>query len=342
MPPKISYEALELMMADPSVPDRDIARYLTALRQPSASVMPHVVPDPEKVDMQPIDTFRTMGAGGMRWANNISRWRRQRRFDRRVSNGETLPVIASEGDSWSQFPFLLDDVFDQIEPHYLTWCVAAAGDTLSNMIHVNPEYEAAIQDAGLDIKAFVFSGAGNDYMGADSSGVAVLSKVLRPYQPGRPASWHLETTEFEALLNFVRSSYVTLLTTLETTFPTLPVVLHGYDYAIPYQGSGTDARDPIWAKPDEWLAGPMASNGIVDPALQGAIVREMVDRLNTVQRTMCGGNVPGASFRNAHHVDLRGTLPDITDWADELHPTNEGFRKVATLIRAVLDPLVAL
>ena len=104
MAPKISYEALERMMADPAVPDRDIAPYLTALRQPSASVMPHVVPDPEKVDMQPIDTFRTMGAGGMRWANNISRWRRQRRFDRRVSNGETLPVIASEGDGlWREY-----------------------------------------------------------------------------------------------------------------------------------------------------------------------------------------------------------------------------------------------
>jgi len=241
-----------------------------------------------------------------------------------------------------QFPFLLDDVFDQIEPDYLTWCVAAAGDTLRNMIHAGPEYEGAIADAGADIRAFRFSGADNDYLGADTSGVPVLSKVLQRPQPGRPDSWYLETAAFEEILGLVRTSYVKLLTTLEASFPTLPVVLHGYDYALPHRGSASHHRDPAWAKPDEWLAGPMMLLGILDPDLQRVIVREMVDRLNHVQQSLSGGGVPGAAFRNAHHVDLRGTLPDIQDWAGELHATNAGFAKVARRIRAVLDPLVAL
>lgn len=335
--PKISYAELEDKLANPDIPDAEIRPYLSGDKENSRPFAPVLVPNPDRVMLDPMDQFRVRAAGGMRWANNISMWRRQERFKLRRDRGEQQPIIASEGDSWSQFPFLLDDVFDQIEPGYLTWCVAAAGDTLQNMIIDKPHFIKAIQEGGAGVRALLFSGAGNDYMGTDLDGVAWLSKVLRQFEPNRSIAWFLETPEFDARLSFVRSSYVTLLTTVEVAFPSLPVVLHGYDYAIPYRG---DHRNPIYADRDQWLARPLRENGIVDPILQAAIVKEMVDRLNTALQSLCGGNVLGGAFANAHHVDLRGTLPDVADWADELHPSDAGFARVAQKIRAVLDPLV--
>jgi phospholipase/lecithinase/hemolysin len=37
------------------------------------------------------------------------------------------------------------------------------------------------------------------------------------------------------------------------------------------------------------------------------------------------------------HVDLTGTLQTKNDWANELHPTNAGFRALADKIHAALQ-----
>jgi hypothetical protein len=55
----------------------------------------------------------------------------------------------------------------------------------------------------------------------------------------------------------------------------------------------------------------------------------MIDRLNEMQKRLCGGNNAGGAFSNAFHVDNRNTMRDIDDWADELHPTSKSFKKVA-------------
>jgi hypothetical protein len=57
--------------------------------------------------------------------------------------------------------------------------------------------------------------------------------------------------------------------------------------------------------------------------------------MNAVLRRLAGGNVPGGSFAQVFHVDLRGALA-IEDWADELHPTNAGYAKLSDRFRVVL------
>jgi hypothetical protein len=48
-----------------------------------------------------------------------------------------------------------------------------------------------------------------------------------------------------------------------------------------------------------------------------------------------------ASFAHVHYIDLRGTLANSSDykkyWANELHPTERGFRVVAGMFAAVID-----
>jgi hypothetical protein len=113
------------------------------------------------------------------------------------------------------------------------------------------------------------------------------------------------------------------------------VICHGYDYVIP-GGAPGDERHPLWARQDQWIGRAMREDlGITDPRLQRAIVRLMIDRLNERIRSLCGGNNPHGAFRTAFHVDVRGTVVGSL-WADELHPTDAGYARVAQRFVAVL------
>ena len=92
---------------------------------------------------------------------------------------------------------------------------------------------------------------------------------------------------------------------------------------------------PIYAAPDEWLGKPLRDKGITEANLQREIIAGMIDRLNERQRRLCGGNNVDGEFPNVFHVDVRGQLQP-RDWADELHPTDEGFAKVGALFEAVI------
>jgi hypothetical protein len=328
LPDKIAFGDLERMLQDISIPDEAFRPYLIGNKSASRPFAPVVQADPDRVTFDEMDRFRVEGAFAMNWANGIARWRRQARFRQRRTFGERLPVIVAEGDSWFQFPFLLDDVIDQFDRLYHIWCVSAAGDTLANMVNAAPEYLEAIAQQEEVPKIFLFSGAGNDFVGTEPDGTSVVFRVVRDFEPGRPASWYLETDEFAERLAFVEKTYRTLIDNVERTFSRkISTVVHGYDYAIP--ATPDDPRRPSWADKDEWLGGPLTKRGITDPSLQRSIIKLMIDHLNTVQRRLCGGNNGSGIYKSAFHVDMRNTLPSVTEWADELHPTDIGFAKVA-------------
>lgn len=334
----ISFAELERRLQDVDIPDRELRPYFTG--GPTAKPFdPAVQVDPERVLLDRTDRFRVEGAFAMDWANRIARWRRQERFKLRRARGERRPVLVAEGDSWFQFPFLLDDIVDQLDAPYHVWCVSAAGDTLGNMIDGAPEYvEALAQQAELP-NVLLFSGAGNDLVGEDPDGTSVLYRVLRDFEPGRPAGFYLDTDAFAERLAFIERAYRTLLSTVDRSFGgRVAVVLHGYDRALP--GGPGDPRRPLWAANDQWIGAPLSKRGITDPLLRRAIVSLMIDRLNELQRRLCGGNASGGSFPNAYHVDVRGTLPAVSDWADELHPTDAGFARAAQRFEAVLAHLI--
>jgi hypothetical protein len=184
------------------------------------------------------------------------------------------------------------------------------------------------------VRAFLFSGAGNDIIGEDESGQPVISQTLKPFAQGRPPEWYLETEVFAKKLRFVEDCYRAVITNVSAEFPNLPVICHGYDYAIP-GGGPDDTRNPFWAAKDKWIGRAMRKDlGITDHLLQRMIVKLMIDRLNERLKSLCGGNNPNGAFRNAWHIDVRGTVGSL--WADELHPTDEGFRLVAARALNVL------
>lgn len=335
LPTKISMAELQRLARDPEFPDAELRNFFTARPEISHPFSPAIIPNPRLVDVaEPEDEFEA--AVMMNWANDFSRLRRQIKFRRREGNGDKRPVIVSEGDSWFQFPFLLVDVIDQLSDEFNVWSVGAAGDTLQNMVIDQPEYLEALVEHENVVRAFLFSGSGNDFLGVDSSGKSKLPEILKPYKEGKPAKWYIDTTSLKQRLQFVEDLYSQMLATIADRFPGLPVICHGYDYAIP-GAVADDTRHPVYAAQDAWLGRPLRDDlGIVDPDLQRAITKLLIDRLNDRIASLCGGNGNGGAFKNAWHVDARGTLDAISLWSDELHPTNAGFAKVADKFREVI------
>lgn len=270
----------------------------------------------------------------MSWANGLCRLRRQEKFKLRKFYGDRRVVLVSEGDSWFQFPIFLEDVIDQLFSYFNIWSVDAAGDTLQNMILDNAEYMQALRQNKEDVRAFLFSGGGNDIVGEDENGRSVISQIIKPFTPGRPSEWYLETKAFAEKMRFIENCYQTMIANVAAEFSDLPVICHGYDYAIP-GGGPDDPRHPFWAAKDKWIGHAMREElGITDHLLQCNIVKLMIDRLNERLKSLCGGNNLNGAYRNAWHIDVRGTVGLL--WADELHPTDQGFRLVANRALNVL------
>jgi len=333
VPGAITLEEFNAMARDPDVPDRELRKYFTIDRSLSRPFRPAVHLDPTLV--RKADGSEVRAEGLLDWANGFSRWRRQDRFRRRIQKGEALPILVSEGDSWFQFPIFLEDVIDHFDKPYLIWSVDAAGDTLENMVRKFPEYLAELRRQSGKAKAFLFSGGGNDLVGEDGDGRSILEKVLKPFATGKKARWYLETQEYATTLASIEGHFREVLNRVAAEFPGLPVIIHGYDYAIPGPAPN-EWRRPAWAGVDQWLGRALRARGILDHKLQREIIKTMIDDLNEAQKRLCGeGHAGAGKFKDAYHVDVRGAL-NPPEWADELHPTDAGFKKVAAVFAKVL------
>src|SRR5690606_29256958 len=122
--------------------------------------------------------------------------------------GERKPVLVSEGDSWFQFPFLIEDVIDQLDPDFLIWSLDAAGDTSDNMVNRHPEYMQGLnKQKANNVAGFLFSGAGNDVIGEDLRGEPVLGKLLKQHTPGKGATWHVDHAHLASILSTLQEDY---------------------------------------------------------------------------------------------------------------------------------------
>lgn len=302
---RISPSELNRKLADLSIPERDLAKYFEIDDERSGLLHPTLKLNPETVEL-PADAneARARSEAAMNFANGIARMRRRSRFDLMIADGYTGPILVSEGDSWFQYPILLDDTIDHLYDKGLAVrSLDAAGDTLENMLRER-EYIEAIRETGASI--FLFSAGGNDALGGGN-----LRAHLRDFDPSLSAAAHL-LPSFDQLLDHALAMYEQVLRDVEA-LPGVLTICHGYDYVIPNHG--------------KWLGKPMESRGISDGSLQRGITAEMIDRFNTRLRRLIVG------FGNrAVHVDARGAVGNaLNNWHDELHPKNAGYGRVAEL-----------
>lgn len=297
---KISLEELNKRLADPSVSDEELTRYFEVDEKRSGPFSPVLALNPQTVSIPQTEEGNERSAALLNSANFIARLRRHVAFNARVGDGSYHgPILVSEGDSWFQYPFKLTDVIDDLMQRYAVFSLDAAGDTLSNMFR-EAEYMEAIANTGASI--FLFSGGGNDVVAGGN-----LAAHLFDFDPAKSPAAHLRPS-FNLVLDEAIGIYSKLVRQVAQKFPNLQIICHGYDYTVPANGP--------------WLGKPMASRNITDPALQKAIARVMVDRFNERLALL------EASSARLHYIDCRNTVHE-DEWYDELHPTNDGYRKVA-------------
>ncbi len=251
----------------------------------------------------------------------------------RFASGTSAGLLVAQGDSWFDFPF--HDVLEELEArfNYTVESVAHRGDRVEEMVYEPGQLDRLahrlerLARAGRRPRAILLSGGGNDIAGDD---LAVLLNHSRSGLP--PLSDAVVTGVVERLGAAMVSLAGATTELVRRSFagaPTIPILLHGYDYPVP---DGRGYLPGLWLFPGPWLEPGFRRKGYQDLAERCRVMETLVDRVNELFASIAGGR----GLEHVRHVDLRGTLSNVLAgraykawWGDELHPTAKGFAVVA-------------
>jgi hypothetical protein len=251
----------------------------------------------------------------------------------------TAGILVAEGDSWFDYP--LHDVLGELEDGhgYDVESVAHKGDPIEEMAYGGNQLGQFTREIekllgrGRIPKAVLVSGGGNDVAG-DQFGMLL--------NHAGSAIAGLNDYILQGVIDErVRIAYVTMLSAVSEVCRRkvgrpLPILVHGYDYPVP------DGRGFLggWGLlPGPWLEPGFREKGYDDLDHRIRLAHQLIERFNV----MLAGVASLPPFGHVHYIDLRNTLstgPDYQDWwANELHPTELGFRRIAERFATILQAL---
>ncbi|MFO1337347.1 MAG: hypothetical protein U1F53_03790 [Burkholderiaceae bacterium] len=285
---------------------------------------------------------------------------RQQALIERDRHSENKVWLLAEGDSWFDDlsradPQARHSLLARLEDDdhgFRIESTAQAGDSLKDMASdaqiagftARLRRMAAL---GRPPQAILLSAGGNDVvqqnlppllLPASKPGRCRLDMgVVRQRIEGRNEKGHMVDGDMAAQLRTLLGAYHRIV---EATLGyRVPVVLHGYDYPVP------DGRNAFGVprSPLSWLYPGLMARGYTELRDGATVMQQLIHRLNRMQdriaREFCAQGLPVA------HADLRGTLSVETaggayqvDWANELHPTEAGFAKLADKLAERLGP----
>jgi lysophospholipase L1-like esterase len=243
---------------------------------------------------------------------------------------QSAGYLVAEGDSWFDYP--LHDVLNELEDGhgYDVESVAHKGDPIEEMAYGGDqlgEFTRRIEKMlgrGHIPKAVLVSGGGNDVAG-DQFGMLL--------NHANSAIAGLNAQILTGVIDVrVRTAYITMLSTVTELCKSklgraLPILIHGYDFPVP---DGRGFLGGWWFLPGPWLEPGFREKGYENLQRRKDLAREMIERFNA----MLGGVAQLPDFAHVRYINLRGTLStdpaDYQDWwANELHPTPQGFSAIA-------------
>ena len=249
-------------------------------------------------------------------------------------------VLIAEGDSWFDYPRY--DILRILEDHYGydVESVAHKGDRVEEMAYSDGQLEKFTRlieknlRRGAIPRAVLLSGGGNDL--APGKEFAMLLNHASSSLPG------LNDSIAEGIIDErLKMAYLAILTKVTTvckqrTGQVLPIIIHGYDYAVP---DGRGFLGGWWLLPGPWLEPGFREKEFSALRDRIEITRQLIDRFNEMLIEVC--SLP--DFNHVHYIDLRGQLSVSDDykedWANELHPTPDGFKKVTALFAQKINSL---
>jgi hypothetical protein len=125
--------------------------------------------------------------------------------------------------------------------------------------------------------------------------------------------------------------------------PDVPILAHSYDYPrlLGKKADFTVANlgaAAIFAKGTGPWIGDRISLVLPDPKDQREFAKQMIDGFT--DNVLAPVKKKFEKKGTFDYVDLRGMLKKDTDWFDEMHPTGEGFRTLAEVVRARVGDLL--
>ncbi|MEQ8704987.1 MAG: caspase family protein [Phaeodactylibacter sp.] len=268
-------------------------------------------------------------------ANTWARYQRSRDFKRRLRKFYDRPLMVSEGDSWFQHPTIME-IIDHLSLSYNIFSRGAAGDEMRNYL-MSGEYLDAFTDLQVIVQEvaaslgeapkrpafFLISGGGNDILGDQFKDFLLPFGEVEAAAPGEKPERFLNQ-RLQDELDAIMALYRQVFQRLKVAQPEVRIITHGYDYVIP---KGLNAEGM------SWLGKPMTQQGIKAPEDRQAIVNYLIDTFNERLMAVC------EDFDQVTHVDLRGAVKPY-QWADEIHPDQEGYQNVALRFSAVIDQML--
>lgn len=324
---KITPQELLSFLEDPQAHEAELARFLET-KEGSRAFAPELQlrPEVELVVEPPLVRTRgvkSLGKDITRIAIDIEHKKRLKRYEAQREEG--LPVVVAEGDSWFEHP-LRKDIIDVLSQKYAIRCVSSAGAELGDMVK-QAEYVKYIDSEQPSL--FLFSAGGNDVVGDE------FKQWIKKEggDPRDPASF-IQEAYHQHVLKMARW-FRSVVAHVHGVRPETHIIVHGYDYAIPYNARVERGRRILSLGAGHWMHRPLEAAKVHDPELQVAIVKEMVDLWNTALQ-----DEVIKKEQRVHYVDLRDTLKTRKAWYDELHPEDPGYKALARKIDDVMERIL--
>jgi hypothetical protein len=249
----------------------------------------------------------------------------------------SLGVLIAEGDSWFDYPFY--DVLKLLEDDhgFDVEAVSHRGDTVESMAYDGGQLEDFVRTIervirrGQVPRAILLSGGGNDVAG---DGFALLLNHRSSPVNGINAAVLEGVVETRIVVAYTTIVAAVTQVCVDLLGSPVPIVLHGYDYPVPDGRGFLGGFGPL---PGPWLEPGFREKGYEDLAERVAVARVLIDRFNVGLQSVASG------FPHVQVLDLRNELSTVLAndnyrdwWGNELHPTFDGFARVADRFAAVV------
>jgi hypothetical protein len=228
-------------------------------------------------------------------------------------------VIVTEGDSWFSYP-LNANIADYIEmmSDFSILRLEHNGDEARDILGAGSEQLRKLRYylKKYPVEALLMSAGGNDVVAGE------LKHLLDTRAPG--ANWQsaVRLDKLTTVLDDIIAAYGRLLDARDALRPNCVVFAHSYCY---FEPTGRKATGPFGlGSAGPWMKPVLVARGI-DPATEGRqLARYLVDEMHARLQALA------AARKRFVVVDTRGALPvDEVHWADEIHPSGTGFRRLA-------------
>ena len=231
------------------------------------------------------------------------------------------PRVIAEGDSWFDYP-MNDDVIDHLldKNQCAVYALSHHGDEVEDMIakaewlpHLHKEQP----------RCMLLSGGGNDLLGEP------MARMLRDRKEVSDKTELVIESALKRQIAKLRGIYQRAIAATNAISPGLPIIGHGYDYALP---TGRKTKFLWCGVAGHWIKRQTDEKGIKKFDEAAYVVTVLIDAFYDMLSDLAQKN---PTF---HLVDCRGLVAE-DEWRDEIHPNKKGFAKVAKKFKEVIDGL---